>query len=932
MAQERKHLLAFNRGVISKLGASRIDLDRHGMSAEIQKNFIPRVLGSMMLRPGTEFIDFMLEDLDLVRQMPFIFSVDDTALLEMNSDGFMRIRIDDVVLTRAAHSSIILNPTFAGNITSWTDTSTGAATVTYDAGSGDALFQSDGTDFAQLSQSLNVSVPDQSVEHALDIDCDKHLSVRVGTALGLSDILADQQLGAGEHHIAFTPGTSPIFITLRADRDYDVFCQKCDFDATGEVQMLHPWSSELKLRALRWAQSGDVIYVASENDLLGSGVATRQKKIVRYGTRSWAIMDYDPEDGPFRVQNVSAATLTPSALSGDITLTASVGSNVFDPGHINFGPGALFYIDSQGQTVQEDLNVLNEATDPIRVTGTAGSRIFTISITGTWVGTIQLQFATDENGPWTEITSYTTNQSTTYDDEQDGAILYYRLQMTVATSGSADAQLIYSSGSIRGIARITAVTSAVLASARVLKHFGNTDASADWGEGEWSTFRGYPDGVQIYEGRLWWAGQDRIYSSVSDSFEEFDPLFVGDAGPINRTLGFGPIRRVNWMLALQRLMLGVADMSADVDAIRVDGNSPLGIRSNSFDQPLTPTNFNVKSVASKGLFVDRTKQRLYELAYDGNIDDYSPLDLSIFTPDFNEVGIQQIAVQMKPDVRVHCVREDGTVGMLVYDRNEGVIAWIDVEMGGYAGQDANGHVWDVAVLPGTVEDQVYYTVQRNNSATSGSHQGEERTLEKWALESEAIGGDPNKMLDSMVVYSGAPISSFTVGDHLAGQTIGIWADGADRGTVVVGFSGGAQGVADLSGLEDAPYSDIVGGMIYTGQFKSTKLASVTGNVNTGTAGIGLHQRKKIDRIGLVLRHAHYQGLQYGPTFSLLNDMPAVEEGDVTADDTIWTDYDQDNFAFGGDWDPDSRICLQCVAPRPCTVLSAVINMETLEFD
>ena len=57
MATEDKTLLAFNRGVISSRGLARVDLDRMAMSAEIQSNFIPRVLGSMMLRQGMEYID-----------------------------------------------------------------------------------------------------------------------------------------------------------------------------------------------------------------------------------------------------------------------------------------------------------------------------------------------------------------------------------------------------------------------------------------------------------------------------------------------------------------------------------------------------------------------------------------------------------------------------------------------------------------------------------------------------------------------------------------------------------------------------------------------------------------------------------------------------------------------------------------------------------
>ena len=59
--------------------------------------------------------------------------------------------------------------------------------------------------------------------------------------------------------------------------------------------------------------------------------------------------------------------------------------------------------------------------------------------------------------------------------------------------------------------------------AEVLKHFGNSNvATTSWAEGAWSNYRGWPSAVAFYEGRLWWAGKDKIYASVSDAFSSFD--------------------------------------------------------------------------------------------------------------------------------------------------------------------------------------------------------------------------------------------------------------------------------------------------------------------------------------------------------------------------------------------------------------------------
>jgi len=43
---------------------------------------------------------------------------------------------------------------------------------------------------------------------------------------------------------------------------------------------------------------------------------------------------------------------------------------------------------------------------------------------------------------------------------------------------------------------------------------------------------------------------------------------------------------------------------------------------------------------------------------------------------------------------------------------------------------------------------------------------------------------------------------------------------------------------------------------------------------------------------------------------------------------VWESYDQDAVEFPGEYDTDSRICLEANAPRPCTVLAAVLGMQT----
>ena len=81
---------------------------------------------------------------------------------------------------------------------------------------------------------------------------------------------------------------------------------------------------------------------------------------------------------------------------------------------------------------------------------------------------------------------------------------------------------------------------------------------------------------------------------------------------------------------------------------------------------------------------------------------------SIDNPFFNGIpGIVRIAVQRQPETRLHCVRSDGTVMLMVMDKTEEVRAWHTIT--------CDGLIEDVCVLPaldGEEDDQVYYIVQR----------------------------------------------------------------------------------------------------------------------------------------------------------------------------------------------------------------------------
>ena len=991
MGRENVALQSFNRGRISPLALARTDLKRTALSAEVQTNFMPRTLGSMMLRPGLRYLGSSRDDAEAVF-IPFVFSTSDTALIEV-TDGALRVWVDDEPIERPAVGTTVTNGSFDTDLTGWDSADQSGAVSAWATG---GLLSLTGTEFnaAIRRQQVTVAGGDANKEHGLRIVVSRgSVTLKVGTASGTDEYLS-YTITSGEHSLAFTP-TGDFHIELSAVTAYASLVTSVSIDLPGTMEIPAPWPAAA-LGLIRYDQSADVIYLACKG--------YQPRKIERRSKTSWSLVLYQPTDGPFRVPNLGTTTLTPSGLTGNITLTAS--KDVFEAGNV----GSLYRITSIGQAVSSALSGEAQFTDHVKVTGTGTQRNVQIDTTGTytgkltiqrsvsepgawvdvstenvntayndklngqtryyrlsllhsfgtvtinlkgrtaglvsnsatatltasgttnyvtvtgdddertllitsagtWSGTLTLQVATSTSGPWTDVVIDPFNNP--YNDALDNQIIYYRIGFKPGdyTSGTATVKMTASNGGIAGVVRVTEFVSETQVNASVLKTLGGTTGSTEWSEGLWSDRRGWPSAVTIANGRLWHAGKNRIVASVSDAYEGFDPDTEGDSGPINRTIGQGPVDDINWIIALQRIMLGTA--SAEVS-----------IKSSSFDEPITPTQFSLGfpstqgsaeiapvKVDSTGLFVNRGGTRIMELVYNEGTYDYATGNKTILVPEIGEPGVVRLACQRQPDTRVHAVRSDGTVAVLISDAAEEVSCWIEVE--------TDGFIEDAVVLPGSVEDAVYYLVRRTIDGQT------RRYLERWAKESDCRGGELNKLADAFIEVErdiSDPSDTITGLDHLEGREVVVWADGMD-------FSpddpdtGVQRTYAVSSGqvtLDEQVLKAVIG-LPYRARFKSTKLAYAA------QAGTALNRRKKLNRLGFVLANTHALGIKYGPDFDTLDDLPLMEEGLEVGADTIHAHYDFDLMEFAGDWTTDSRLCLEARAPRPCTVLAAIVDITT----
>lgn len=893
-------LLAFNRGLVSRLGLARIDLKRLALSAETMTNWMPRVLGSMSIRPGLAYTGATYTN-SAARGLPFIFSTTDTARLELTA-SILRIWIGDTLLTRPAVSTAVTNGLFTADVTGWTNNDEAGATSSWVV-PGYLQLVGDGTARAIRDQQVTVAAADQGVEHALRIIIARGpVSLRVGSASGGDEYVVETTLAVGNHSIAFTP-TGNFWIRFFASRIAVAWVDSVAVESSGAVTLPTSWGAS-DLNSVRADQSGDTVYVAC------SGL--QQRQIERRGTRpnarSWSVVSYLPPDGPLMIQNTGPVTLTPSALTGNITVTAS--KPLFKSTHV----GALFSITSVGQAVTATSAASGAFTSSIRVTGVTTARVFSIVISGDATGsTVDLQRSYD-NLTWSTIggtSSWTANVTTTNNDALDNQIVYYRLMLTNRVApDSVTMTLRIGSGSVRGIVRVTDFTSSTVVGAEVLTALGGTTANTVWQEGQWSDLRGWPSSVRFHEGRLWWSGKNGVWASVSDAYNSFDETFFGDAGPINRTIGSGPVDTINWMLSLKRLILGAQ-------------GAEISVKSSSLEEPITPTNFGLPITSTQGsgavspvkidqggCFVNRSGCKVFELEFNLQAYDYQCRDLMAIVPELGRPGIVRLDVQRQPDTRIHCVRSDGVAIVSVFDKTEEVLAWVQVE--------TDGLIEDVVVLPaavGDIDDQVYYIVKRTiNGATV-------RYWEKWAQEVDCRGGATSKLADSHIVYSGAATTVITGLPHLEGKQVVVWANGSDVGTDDSAttwmqrytVSGGQITLAVAA-------TPIVVGLPYTADFKSAKLGTATQDMPSP-----LNRRKRIEHIGLILADTHPRGLRFGPSFTGLDDMPLAENG-TTIGTATETAYDQEPIEFPGEWTTDARVCLRAVAPRPCTVLAASMDL------
>lgn len=907
MAKALADFLAFNRGLVSPLALARTDVERTRLSAATMVNWLPKTQGAMRLRPGSKYLGSSYGDLT-PEYIPFIASVSDTALLEL-TNARMRVLISDVLLTRPVVTTAISNSTFTSG-TGWTDASTSGGAATFNSGPGLTLNATKLGGIAKVTR--QVTVVETGTEHSLAINVTRGPFIfRVGSTAGGEEYISEMDLRTGYHSLAFTP-TGDFYITISNEDPVNRIVASLAMEASGVVSLTTPWLTA-NLTSVRYSQSADVVFLAC--------YGLRQMRIERRGTgRSWSVVNYTPENGPFEIKPSSSALITVGATYGNTTLTST--KAFFNSGHV----GALFRLLHDGQGGVYVFAAANTYSDVWKVqgVGSATERRSTIVTAGTFTANIQVQRSyTSSTDGFRTVQTITTATSTNVDDVDDNVTVYYRLAIPIAsdfTSGTCTATVTYLAGSKDGVCRVVSYSSPTVVNVEVLSRFSSaTVAATDWAEEMWSDSSGWPSSVELHEGRLWWFGGTKVFGSVSDDYENWNAGTVGDSGPIERSLSTGPVNRINFAVSLTRLFIGT------------DGEE-VALRSTSLDEPLTPSNMSAKTSSTQGsmnlraikiddraVFVNRAGKRVFMIAYDTQANDFSTKDLTLLVPDTLS-GVVSIAVQRQPDTRIICVLDDGTVAIATYEAQEQVLCWYF-----HYTTAASGFVEKVVVLPGSNEDAVYFHVKRTINGST------KRYLERQATEAESVGASVSWMMDCGLLVSQASSTTISGLSHLEGQKVIVWASGVDLSPDVSAsqttytVTGGAITVstAVTSATVGLPYQPRTVGTEVDAQWKSVKLAYAS------QAGSALTMPKRVDHLGVILGTCHNNGLFYGKSLDVTDLQPLprkLNEREITNVDEIFDGEEFTPFPFPGDFSTDSRFCLAAKAPRPCTLLAAVIGL------
>lgn len=244
---------------------------------------------------------------------------------------------------------------------------------------------------------------------------------------------------------------------------------------------------------------------------------------------------------------------------------------------------------------------------------------------------------------------------------------------------------------------------------------------------------------------------------------------TGDDSSLALTISSDTLDAIAWLLSGTSLLAGTIGGVYSVSA-----HSGAG---------LTPTNFKIKrentypaktlrpvSFGNSALYVQNGGLVVRDVGYNFQTDSFNAADLTIFSDMVTESGIVDVARQMAPFNIFWAVRGDGKLIGLTYEKDQQVLAWHT--------HDTEGTFESVAVIPGTLEDQVWFIVKR---LINGSYVRYVEYMDKLNFDSLYTA----HCVDCGVYTTGTGMTSVSGLSHLEAEVVQVCGDGIEQADATV---------------------------------------------------------------------------------------------------------------------------------------------------
>jgi hypothetical protein len=562
---------------------------------------------------------------------------------------------------------------------------------------------------------------------------------------------------------------------------------------------------------IQFIQSADTMYIVHPD--------YAPRTLTRSSDTSWTLAAIDFERGPFLTENSTTTTIEPNATTGTIDLVAS--DDIWNANHV----GALWQITHTVDANEASIALTTGAAQNSTENTVQLGRKFDFSTHGTWTGTVYLQRSYDSGSTWKTVrpVHYEDDGNITYSDSEtvDDAIYRIHKDASGITSGTCNANFVVRSFDVDGVVEITAYTDANNVTATVDYTLGDTTATAVWAEGAFSDDEGFPSALAFYQERLCLAGTTNnpqtIWMSVTDDWNNF---LAGDldSSSLIFTIAADQVNVIRWLAPQTALLVGT--VGAEWKLAPSESGKPLTVTNVELRRQSSYGSAYIQPVMSNNivLYAQRQAQKIRELVFSFAEDAWVSPDLTILSEHITDTGITEMALQKTPDTVLWCVRDDGELCAMTYERDQNVMGWHR--------HTFDGVVESVAVIPGDGEDEVWLTVRRTIGGETRRFI-EQFQQRKWEEQEDAFYVDSGLTFDGGVDVNITDITSdrpavVTAPDHGFSDGDQVRIDG------VVGM----PQINDLVFTVDSPTRDIL------------YLRDSTDSVDWGSGGLSDHSYNK----------------------------------------------------------------------------------------